>query len=769
MRFLLTFLVCLAAASAAAQTAPPAPPSRSFIDLLKSGAGRFEQVDANHWRWTGNAEIEPSPGIRFFADEVELFIRENQLTATGNVVFTNPEGQISAESAEFNLGTGVGVFHQASGIMTLGGIVDRAQFANQDPDVYFYGDTIEKLSNRRYKITRGGFTTCVQPTPRWEVTSDSVVINLDQYAIARNMLLRVKGVPLMYLPVIYYPIQDDDRATGLLMPTYGTSTLQGQSLSNAFFWAINRSQDATIFHDWFTRTGQGFGGEYRYQSNASSSGAIRVYRLAQHEAEFISGGEVRSLPARLSDRVQGALTQTLGPNVRMRARIDYFTDILTQQLYQQNITYQTQPYRVMEAGVSAGVGRLSTSFQYLRGELFSLGGEKNSFQYGSTPRATANVAPQRLFGTPIYGSVNADFAFLPNRRIEDGVISLDNSLGRFDVMPALRVPLSRLTYLSVNTSATQRTTYYTRSLDDAGAFTPEGIVRKYLSVRSDIIGPVLTKIWDTPDNRATERMKHVIEPTFSVDYITEIQNQRLVPPLTDISDAVVGAAMRTTYGLNNRFFYRSRPVDGGASQTREFVTVGVQQTYYTDPLASRTDTTYQTASQRPNLVDLSPVLLNVRVSPNTTIDATTRLEYDVTGNGLQIFSADTTAQLIPARVGAINPSTLSTTVRYSHVRYEPEAPVTSHYLSIATTTKTLQNRVAGQYSLSWDIANGYVQSQSVMASYMAQCCGVQADFQVVNYPPGSLSPVPSNRRFNFSFVLAGLGTFSNFFGAFGQR
>ena len=28
-------------------------------------------------------------------------------------------------------------------------------------------------------------------------------------------------------------------------------------------------------------------------------------------------------------------------------------------------------------------------------------------------------------------------------------------------------------------------------------------------------------------------------------------------------------------------------------------------------------------------------------------------------------------------------------------------------------------------------------------------------------------PIPSDRRFNFSFVLAGLGTFSNFFGAFG--
>ena len=60
----------------------------------------------------------------------------------------------------------------ASGIMSLGDTVDRAQFGNQDPDVYFYGDTIEKLASRSYRLTRGGFTTCVQPTPRWEVTSE---------------------------------------------------------------------------------------------------------------------------------------------------------------------------------------------------------------------------------------------------------------------------------------------------------------------------------------------------------------------------------------------------------------------------------------------------------------------------------------------------------------------------------------------------------------------------------------------------------------------
>ena len=77
--------------------------------------------------------------------------------------------------------------------------------------------------------------------------------------------------------------------------------------------------------------------------------------------------------------------------------------------------------------------------------------------------------------------------------------------------------------------------------------------------------------------------------------------------------------------------------------------------------------------------------------------------------------------------------------------------------------------MSAQYALNWNISAGYIYSQSVMGSYLAQCCGVQADFQTINYPSGLGFPIPSDRRFNFSFVLAGLGTFSNFFGAFGQR
>ena len=65
----------------------------------------------------------------------------------------------------------------------------------------------------------------------------------------------------------------------------------------------------------------------------------------------------------------------------------------------------------------------------------------------------------------------------------------------------------------------------------------------------------------------------------------------------------------------------------------------------------------------------------------------------------------------------------------------------------------------------WNITQSFVQSQHIGVNYLAQCCGLQVELQKYNYATGS--PLPSDMRFNFGFVLAGLGTFSNFFGAFG--
>jgi len=78
-------------------------------------------------------------------------------------------------------------------------------------------------------------------------------------------------------------------------------------------------------------------------------------------------------------------------------------------------------------------------------------------------------------------------------------------------------------------------------------------------------------------------------------------------------------------------------------------------------------------------------------------------------------------------------------------------------------------KITGSYSLAWDIKRETIVRQSVVASYNAQCCGFVVEYQEYNFGSfgGASSVLPKDRRFNFGFTLAGVGTFSNFFGNFG--
>ena len=758
LRICLCLCLCAITVPAGAQIPLPGVPGVAqdpfFGTCTRTTQWQFERVSSTHLRLTGQVQIE-CPQMSFFADAIDIYTEpELRLVASGNVVFANPEGRIAAESVEFNIAKGTGTFHVASGILALGDEADRAEFGGQEPEVYFYGDTIEKLDQRKYRLTRGGFTTCVQPTPRWEITSGSVMLTLGEYAMARNTVLRVKGVPLLYLPLLYYPIKEEARATGFLLPTYGASTLRGQTISNAFFWAMGDSHDATLFHDWFTKVGQGAGAEYRYVAGQGSYGNVKFYRLEQRESEFRLGGRTARLPAQSSYQVNGAGTHMIGQSIRLHQRVDYSTSILTQQLYQQSLYQASNATRTIEGGIQGTWGGLTASGLFQRTETFT--GVDTSQLYGSTPRLTAAVAPRRILGLPIYVSLNNDFSHLPFRQMSNGRVTSDKSLQRLDVLPSVRAALSRLSFLTLNTSASYRTTYYSRSADQQGRIVEEPLTRRYLTLRSDVIGPVFSKIWDTPESGYSERMKHLIEPTYVFEYVPAIGNANQILTLSDSSDLIYGDTARFTYGVNNRVLYRTRTADGTGS-TVQMLTVGIQQTYYLTPRSSLNDTQYVSTQFRPRSVDLSDVALTVKLTPSERLDSTTKLEYDVHGEGLHVVSTSGTT-----RVGAS-----SSSVNYSWLRRRPTATPESS-LTWSSALSFLDSRARGGYSLTWDIGRAGILNQSIGFSYLAQCCGIQAEFQKFKYPQSRADfPIPSDRRFNVSFVLAGVGTFSNFLGAFG--
>jgi LPS-assembly protein len=697
--------------------------------------------------------------MQLFANHMEHFQNEGRVIATGNVLYVSGGNRINAERMEFNTKTRTGTFFNAHGTAVLRDKPQPGLFGTQEPDLMFRGDEIHKIGPKKYRLIRGNFTTCVQPTPRWELQSRNITISLDDYALLKNTIFRVKSVPVMYLPIFYYPIQEDDRATGFLIPTYGSTTARGQSISNAFFWAISRSQDATLYHDWFSKTGQGGGGEYRYVLGPGSSGNTRMSMLNERETVFEQVGGANSVyPGQRSYTIAGDMTQRLPLNLHARANVDYYSSIVSEQRYQQNVYDATKTTRRFGGNVAGNWGSYSFSATADRNDYFQ--GTATYATTGSVPRISFGRGERKIGSAPVYFGVNSEYVTLARSSTTNDVKTQDQGLTRVDVNPTIRVPFTRWPFMTLNSSVSWRGTYWTESLDADKVQVPVGVGRRYFDFQTRITGPVFNRIFNTPDNGYAQKFKHVVEPTLTIQRTTAVDNFDRIVQLEG-ADYTVGSSTRYSYGVANRLYAKKET-------SREILTATISQSYYTDARAAQYDRQYQssfTSGSAPT--HFSPVALQVRGAPTDRLQAEFRTEWDPTAHTLRTLAAN----------GSFSSSDwLQTTAGWSQRRFIPglagfdsEAGATN-YLNASANVRRMGGRVGGSYTFNYDLKQSSFLQQRVTAYLNSQCCGVAIEYQTFNYG-GSLSAygLQQDKRFNLSFTLAGIGTFSNLFGAFGGQ
>ena len=109
-------------------------------------------------------------------------------------------------------------------------------------------------------------------------------------------------------------------------------------------------------HDWFTRTGQGYGGEYRYVASAGSSGEFRIYRLSEQRHVRRQNGGDHASPAP-QPRVRANVVQALPSGFKARGSVDYFSDVTVQQQYQMDLYNATLRSRSYQGNVQGSLGR----------------------------------------------------------------------------------------------------------------------------------------------------------------------------------------------------------------------------------------------------------------------------------------------------------------------------------------------------------------------------------------------------------------------------
>jgi hypothetical protein len=478
--------------------------------------------------------------------------------------------------------------------------------------------------------------------------------------------------------------------------------------------------------------------------------------LTENAAE-ING---RQQQPRRSTQITGGLSQGLPFRLSARANIDYFSDVTVQQLYNNNFQDASQSTRRYSGGISGAWRGLAANTNYQRTETFDPAG--NSTVIGSEPGLTASFTGYKLGFLPVFASINAEAGRVTFIQ-KTGATTTDLSLMKADVVPSLRAPLSTLPFLQVNATVAYRTTYFSESLAaDKLTQIETPITRRYADMRLDVVGPVFSKVFN-PNNAIADRLKHIIEPSYSVQRRSKIASQDFIPRTSGAYDTIVGDTTQLSYGLANRLLVRKggdSPEEQGGSP-RELLTVNIRQSYYTDERASQFDPSYSygTGFRKPS--PFSPVSLTARAMPTIPIGIDFRLEYDPTSQAER--------KLLGLGLnGVMRTQMIESTTGWSRQAFGSSSTGSSvNQLTQGTSLKFRDGRYGGTVNFNYDISRSKLVNHRYIAFYNSQCCGVQFEFQEYDYSGNSNIFYPKDRRFNMSFTLAGVGSFSNFFGAFG--
>ncbi len=178
------------------------------------------------------------------------------------------------------------------------------------------GDAAQILFEGQDKkhLKHARFTTCEADVNDWYIKAQD--LTLDDYTKsgeARNAYIEFKGVPLIYTPWMSFSF-NNQRKSGLLAPTVGTTSRSGFEVLAPFYWNIRPDMDATLSTRYLSKRGVQLGGEFRYLdesysgtdsieylNNDDQNGRNRYYYNLSHRHNFGGGWTAGYNIERVSD------------------------------------------------------------------------------------------------------------------------------------------------------------------------------------------------------------------------------------------------------------------------------------------------------------------------------------------------------------------------------------------------------------------------------------------------------------------------------------
>jgi len=216
--------------------------------------------------------------VNILSDKAFRKTKENEFEAVGNVVITHLKNSIYGEKARLNFSSGEveieGNVRYISPTLTLYGsklsynfITKNINFSNArilSDNFVVIGKSIIQNRPDVIEAVDAEYTTCKDCPESWSIYGKKVNISIGKYVKIKNAYVKAKGVIVMFLPYVVFPIKEK-RESGVLFPSIGYKNDEGFKYQQPFFWAINDFSDLTFSPAVFGK--RGFGNQLQYRHN----------------------------------------------------------------------------------------------------------------------------------------------------------------------------------------------------------------------------------------------------------------------------------------------------------------------------------------------------------------------------------------------------------------------------------------------------------------------------------------------------------------------
>ena len=247
-----------------------------------------------NWGLCPATDVLPAFGDAPPADKAAAATRVEQPTdiegdqLSGTATVPQYEGNVALKRGDQFLGTDHLSFDTESGNYVAEGnvryqdssirmVAKRAE-GNQEADTHKISDIQYQLVSRRGnggaesvdlqgavgQMHRSTYTTCDPSQPVWKLSAPQIEVDNDEgFGTARNAVLRIGKVPVLWAPWFKFPI-DDRRQTGLLYPELGMSGRNGFDYAQPIYFNLAPNYDDTLTPRYMSKRGFMLHNEFRY-------------------------------------------------------------------------------------------------------------------------------------------------------------------------------------------------------------------------------------------------------------------------------------------------------------------------------------------------------------------------------------------------------------------------------------------------------------------------------------------------------------------------